>query len=267
MIAPVSNPWVSATRIDPGASWRLFCFPYAGGGASFYRRSNYRLPEFLDLIPVQLPGREDRLHERPIDNLAELIEEAALSLKPYLRPPFAFFGHSMGSLIAFELCRKLRKLQWRGPECLFVSAMRGPHLPSHHAPLYNLPESALVEELRTLGGTPGGVFEDADLMELIMPTLRADLAICDQYEFLAERPLEVPICTFAGRDDPKAAPTMVDGWREQTLSRFSLHVMRGGHFFINTARQAVLDIIVSELSSFSTTRHARYRGRSEWNSN
>jgi medium-chain acyl-[acyl-carrier-protein] hydrolase len=216
---------------------------------------------------VQLPGREDRLHERPIDNLAELIEEAALSLKPYLRPPFAFFGHSMGSLIAFELCRKLRKLQWRGPECLFVSAMRGPHLPSHHAPLYNLPESALVEELRTLGGTPGGVFEDADLMELIMPTLRADLAICDQYEFLAERPLEVPICTFAGRDDPKAAPTMVDGWREQTLSRFSLHVMRGGHFFINTARQAVLDIIVSELSSFSTTRHARYRGRSEWNSN
>ncbi len=251
MTAPIPNPWVPAVRIDAGKSWRLFCFPYAGGGASFYRRSSDQLPRFLDLIPVQLPGRENRLHEPPIDNLARLIDEAVRNLRPQLHPPFAFFGHSMGSLIAFEMCRKLRRLQWPCPEYLFVSAMRGPQLPCLHAPRHNLPEPALIREVRILGGTPGGVFENPELMELIVPTLRADFAICDLYEFSAERPLEIPICAFAGCDDPEAPPEMVHGWREQTFGRFSSYVMPGGHFFINSARQAVLDIVVSQLRSFS----------------
>lgn len=251
MITPVSNRWVPASRIVPDASCRLFCFPYAGGGASIYGRSTNRLPAFLDLIPVQLPGREGRLDEPPIHNLAELIEQAARCLRPYLRPPFALFGHSMGSLIAFELCRKLRKLKWPTPVCLFVSAMRGPHLPRRHPPRYNLPKSALIQELKTLGGTPGGVFEDGELLELTLPTLRADFAVCDQYEFEVESPLEMPICAFAARDDTEAPPPVVACWREHTLSRFSLHVMSGGHFFINSARQAVLDLIGSELLAFS----------------
>jgi medium-chain acyl-[acyl-carrier-protein] hydrolase len=196
------------------------------------------------------------LQDPPIDNLAELIEEAARSLRPFLRPPFAFFGHSMGSLIAFELCRKLRTLQWPSPECLFVSGMRGPNLPRFHAPRYNLPESALIQELRAFDGTPEAVFQDGELMELIVPTFRADLAICDRYEFLRDRPLQLPICAFAGHDDPEAPPAMVDAWREQTLREFSLHVISGGHFFINSARQAVLDIIGSELLSLSDVTRA-----------
>ncbi len=247
----LSTPWAPAPRVVPEASCRLFCFPYAGGGASIYGRSTNRLPAFLDLIPVQLPGRENRLDEPPIRKLSELVEQAAQCLRPYLRPPFAFFGHSMGSLIAFELCRKLRKLKWPNPECLFVSAMRGPHLPRRHPPRYNLPKSALMQELRTLGGTPGGVFEDDELLELILPTLRADFAVCDQYEFVVERPLEIPICAFAGSDDTEAPPHVVAGWRQHTLRRFSFHVMSGGHFFINSSRQAVLDLIGSELGALS----------------
>lgn len=222
---------------------RLFCFPFAGGGASFYRAWIERLSPDVQVLPVQLPGREARMRETSHDRIEPLVASLAGVLGPHLDQPYAFFGHSMGALIAFELARELRRRHAPPPASLLVSGHRAPQLPRRTAARHALPEPALVAELRRLGGTPPEVLAHPELMALLLPLLRADFAVVETYAYRDEPPLDCPIVAFGGLDDEDAGQAQMSAWQAQTRDALALHMFPGGHFFLNDARDAVLGLV------------------------
>lgn len=240
---------VEIARRVPGARLRLFCFPYAGGSAAVYRDWHTLVPGEIEVAAVNLPGRGARFKEPPLDRAEVLVESLAEELGPHMEPPFAFFGHSMGALIAFELTRLLRREGRRLPERLLVSGRRAPHLPDEDPPIHGLPDAELMEELRQLNGTPEEVLAHPELMELFLPVLRADFAVCEEYRYREEPPLDLPISAFGGVDDPDVERSHVLGWREQTRGGFRLRMFPGGHFFLNDHRDALVRAVVLDLLS------------------
>src|ERR1043165_2264853 len=194
------NRVFTCARPNPAAALRLFCFPYAGGNPSTFWSWPERLP-WVEVCALQLPGRGGRVTEPPFASLDPLIREATRGFAPYLDKPFAFFGHSMGALISFELARRLRAEGRRGPLKMFVSGCRAPQMPNRAPLTYNLPEPEFVKELKRLKGTPPEVFESQELMQLVLPVLRADFGICQTYAYQHEPPLACPIYAFGGLED------------------------------------------------------------------
>lgn len=241
-----AKAWFGRVAPNPGATVRLFCFPYAGGNATFFRRWGAALP-FAEVYAAQLPGHGSRLAEPPFKDLAELVEAAAEALGPHLDKPFAFFGHSMGAMISFELARLLRGGRGVEPLHLFVSGRRAPQLPSTSPPTHDLPEPEFVEELRRLDGTPREVLEHPELMELMIPILRADFSVCQTYRYEDGPPLGCPITAFGGTEDEDANREHLQPWARQTTSDFTLRMFPGGHFFIHAALPQMLETIGRQL--------------------
>jgi medium-chain acyl-[acyl-carrier-protein] hydrolase len=237
--------WTVVSTPNPAARARLFCVPYAGGGASIFKTWGKRLPE-IEVLAIQLPGRESRLRERPIDVMDELVEQLAAAVAPELDRPFAVFGHSMGALVGFELTRLLRRLGWPLPMCLFVSASRPPQAPPGDR-LYDLDGDELVQALRELNGTPPDVLELPELLELRLPVVRADFQVVDEYRYREEPPLECPIGAFAGMRDEDASPDVMRGWSVQTSASFSQRTLAGDHFFIVDEPAAMIGDIRAQM--------------------
>ncbi len=245
-----TSAWLAATPPRPNARVRLFCLPYAGGGASIYRSWPDALPDDIAVLPVQLPGRENRMAEPPITRLRLLVALLAQALRPHLTEPYAFFGHSMGALLAFELTRHLRRQRVPLPVHLFLSGRRAPTIEDTDEPAHTLPHDAFVARLRELDGTPEAVLAHPELMELVLPTLRADFAVCETYTYTAEPPLACGLTVFGGTDDSSTPLEQLDDWATQTTGPAQVLHIPGGHFFINTsARSAVLDSISATLHS------------------
>jgi surfactin synthase thioesterase subunit len=244
--AIAGNRWV-LRHTAPQAIVRLFCFPYAGAGASAFRSWAALLPPWVELSAVQLPGRENRVGEPPRRRLTDLVREACEALAPLLDPPYAFFGHSLGALVAFELCRAFRRAGWPLPDLLFVSAHAAPQLAYLRRLLSHLPDPELLHELRRYDGTPEAVFENAELVKLLLPVVRADFELLDTYSYAAEPPFEFPICAFAALDDPEVRFPDVEAWRKQTTSGFAMRQYLGGHLFLQQAAADVVDAICTEL--------------------
>ena len=228
---------------------RLFCFPYAGGGASIFHQWPQLLPGHIDVWAVQPPGREHRMRARPFTDLKALVEALYEAIRPHLGQPFAFLGHSMGSLVAFELARTLRRHGEPAPRFLIVSGRRAPHLPdtTRKPPMHPLPDDAFVERLHELNGTPPDVLAHAELMRLLLPTLRADFQAVETYAYREEPPLSCPVAAFGGLKDKDISRAQVAEWRAMTRGPFSLHMFPGDHFFVNTDRQAVLEVVARKL--------------------
>jgi len=240
--------WLAPGKARTGGRVRVFCFPYAGGGASLFRVWSSSLPAEVELWPVQLPGRENRLHERPFRRMDALARALADALTPHLEIPFAFFGHSMGALVAFELARELRHRGRPGPTELFVSGHRAPDVPDDDPPIHALEEPRFVDEVQRLNGTPAEVVADAELLALVLPALRADFEVCETYEHAREEPLACPIIAFGGLDDRKATRDRLAAWRDHTRARFSLRMFPGDHFFLARARDEIVATVVEELA-------------------
>jgi medium-chain acyl-[acyl-carrier-protein] hydrolase len=258
----VHEIWIRASEQCPQPRLRIFCFPYAGGGASIYRTWAEGLPAGVQLCPVQLPGREDRLMEKPYDRLQALVSALADVLDPYLEDlPFVFFGHSMGALVSFELARELRGRNRIGPLRLYVSGYRTPHLPDPDPPIHDLPEEEFLAELRRLEGTPEEILENQELTQLLLPALRADFAVCETYIYTNQRPLSCPIIAFCGVEDKEFRREDLEGWWEHTEDRFHLWMLPGNHFFIHihNAREQLLRILSVDLTQLLPDRS---RGRS-----
>ncbi|XWK86460.1 MAG: thioesterase II family protein [Phormidium sp.] len=233
--------WVTYPKANPEAKLRLFCFHYAGGGAVSFRSWWDYLPSTVEVCPIELPGRSFRAQETPFTQIEPLIEALAPVVLPNLTKPFAFFGHSLGALVSFELARVLRKEYNRSPLHLFVSGHRAPQIPDRHPPIRALPNSEFLEVLRRYNGTPEAILENAELMELLLPTLRADFSVVETYSYKPEAPLDCPITVFGGLEDWKANALDLEPWREQTNSAFSLEMFPGDHFFIHSAQTLVLE--------------------------
>ncbi len=246
--ALIHDPWIPFRRPNPLARLRLFCFPYAGGGASAFCAWAGGLPGGIEVCPVQLPGREHRFQEPPFTCLEPLIEALAGALIPYLDLPFGFFGHSMGGLIAFELARRLRKKKGPCPAHLFVSGRRAPQVPDDDEPFYTLPDPEFVTKLRQLNGTPEEVFRNANLMDFLLPTLKADFAVCETYVHRDEAPLDCPISIFGGLEDADVTRDELAVWRCHTRGRFRLRMLPGNHFFIHSSRSLLLRAVAEDLT-------------------
>ena len=226
------DPWISFRKPGREARLRLFCFPYAGAGAVIFRTWSDDLPGDVEVCPVQLPGRGTRLMEPPFTQLPPLVEALAEALVPLLDKPFAFFGHSLGALVSFELARRLRSQYGVHPARLFVSASRAPQVPHRGPPAHTLPEKDFLAELQRLNGTPSELLEHEELMEIMLPLLRADFAVYETYVYSTELPLNCPISAFGGLQDRNVNNSDLEAWRAQTSGSFSLRMFPGDHFFL-----------------------------------
>lgn len=227
---------------------RLFCIPFAGGGTVVFHGWARDLPHDLELCAVLLPGREARLSEPAFADLGQLVPALADALHGHLDMPFALFGHSVGALIAFELARELRRRGVRPPEHLFASAFRAPSRPNVNRVMHSLTDTELIHELRGYGGVPEAVFESRELLELVLPTVRADFALHETYLHRAEAPLDTPMTVFGGLRDEKVQPEHLQGWREHTTARFRQEMFDGDHFFLRSFRPQMSAVIVEELA-------------------
>jgi len=241
----MKTPWLINSKPNRRASVRLFCFPYAGGGNSIFRSWQQSVPDTIEVCPVQLPGRDSRITEPPCAEMNQLIRLAGQALAPYLDMPFALFGHSMGALISFELARYTRREFNAQPVHLFASGHRSPQARNDLVDL-KLFDSALPEVLGR-NGTSREALEDPEFVELVLPILRADLDLCKSYVYLPEPPFSFPITAFGGLDDDGVPRHSIEGWREHTTGPFSLRMLPGDHFFLNTSRLPLLEAISKEL--------------------
>ncbi|HEV2436442.1 MAG TPA: alpha/beta fold hydrolase [Verrucomicrobiae bacterium] len=245
--ATAIDSWIAFRKPNPQARLRLICFPYAGMGASIFRTWPDGLPAEVEICPVELPGRGTRLIETPFTQLPPLVQALAQALAPLLDKPFAFFGHSLGALISFELARQLRRQSGVQPVRLFVSADRAPQIPHRDRPIHALPEEEFLAELRRLNGIPGKVLAEAELMQMLLPVLRADFAVYETYVYSIEPPLTCPISTLGGLQDQRVRRGDLEAWRDQTNGSFSLRMFPGDHFYWNTTQPLLLQALSREL--------------------
>ncbi len=250
---PVFNAWVTCPKPSPRANVRLFCFPYAGGAASFFYPWAVELAPSIEVCPIQYPGRENRMFETPFTQLAPLVESLAPVIRPFLNRPFAMYGHSMGALIAFELLRQLRRLQAPAPRALFVSACPAPPLAHNGPDIHHLPNAEFLAAVRVYNGIPEAVLKDKELLELILPIVRADFTLYEKYAYAPEPPLEVPILAFGGLQDAHVSREALQAWREQTRGSFALRMFPGDHFFLQGARSLLLQSILRDVQRLTFT--------------
>lgn len=240
------NPWLVWPQPRGNACFQLICIPYAGGSAYIFNHWPKQLPNSMQVCAVQLPGRGRRIKEPAFRRLSDIVQPLTEALLPYLGSRFAFFGHSMGALISFEMIRRLRKVHRLKATHLFVSGCYAPHIPDPN-PLYSLPDQELIEKLKRLQGVPPSELDDAELMQLMLPTLRADCLVTETYSYKNDEPLECPITVFGGTEDTIAKQEDLGEWQRHTSAKFSQYIFPGKHFFFDSAEPEILRIVRREL--------------------
>jgi medium-chain acyl-[acyl-carrier-protein] hydrolase len=244
--ASESAVWFAGRLPRPTARFRVFCFPYAGLGASLFQSWIGALGDDVDICPVQLPGRESRNEETPFRRIDPLVEATARALQPYVDIPFALFGHNFGATIAFELARRFRTHPLLNR--LFVSARRAPHLPDPLSGITHLPDNAFVDEVQCrYAGIPHGVLAYPDLLAALLPRVRADFEIVETYRFRPAESLGCAISAFGGRFDPTVREPALRAWQAHTVAGVRVRMVDGGHLFLQDRRKALLEAIDQDL--------------------
>lgn len=242
----------SARPCGAAGQVRLLCFPYAGGSATAFAPWTAHLPAWIDLVGVQLPGRGARLVEPPYTDIEALLDALLAVIEAECRAPCAFFGHSLGGLLAFGLTQRLRRRGLPLPVHLFVSGSSAPHLRAAMQPLHLLDDDALLAALRGYNGTPPEALAHRELMSLLLPAIRADFALRAGYRHQEEPPLHTPITVFAGRHDPHVSPEQTLGWRDCTTGPCTRRHFDGDHFFLHAHSASIARSITVALTDAST---------------
>jgi pyochelin biosynthetic protein PchC len=244
--------WFRTWQPRPQARQRLICLAHAGGAASFYRSWGAALPPSIELVAVQYPGREERIAEAPLGNLAELVERIAAGLErlPYLLDrPYILFGHSMGAAVAHELYLALRRRGRPLPGRLVVSACEGP---ARHRPglLHAGSDEALKREMFKLGGTNAALAGMTELLDLVLPVMRGDYQVIETHVPAPDRaPIAAPISAFTGLADTELEPGDAQAWAGETAAAFEQQAFPGGHFYLIEQRDAVLAALLQRFGA------------------
>ena len=242
-----NQKWLIRLSSPVNARLRLVCFPHAGAGASVFRNWPARLPADIELWAIQPAGREGRFLEPLLHQMPPLTGCVTAELLQLPEMPLAFFGHSMGALLAFETARLLRVNRRSPPACLFVSGNRAPQLQKEAPKTYNLPEKEFLEALRRMNGIPPEILNNSEWRELLIPILRADLSVCQTYRYISAEPLVCPIVVFGGQEDAEAPRESLAAWGQQTSSAFRVVLFPGGHFYLQTSEAQFLESLSTEL--------------------
>jgi surfactin synthase thioesterase subunit len=245
-----AHRWAYRSAAPDKARARLFCLPFAGGSAVAYRQWRSELPSDVDVVPLELSGRGARMSEAPIDAWPELLADLAETVAPLADRPYAFFGYSLGGLVGFELARALRSAGHRLPEHLFVAAARAPAASGDFPAVSELPRDAFVAEVVRFGGMTPEVLATPELVDLVLPILRADLRLAERYTVPDGQPLACPITAFSGGKDPEVTLAHLRPWREATTARFRIELFpEQGHFFLETMQRDILRVVRAILVS------------------
>lgn len=247
----LEKKWILPSYLpNPAAKAKLFCFPFAGGSASFYRNWSLSLPD-IDVVPIQLPGREGRLFEQPFLDIQDLIHSLAPQIVPLLDGPFSLMGYSMGGIIAYELAHYLQSIHGLSPEHLYVGACRSPQSDDWLALPRAYSDDEIITRLRDLGGTPQEILAQSDYLAIVLPTIRADFLLCASYRPRTNASkLSSSIHVFGGTQDRTASPNEMARWAAETTGPFEHKQYEGGHFFIH---DHLTDIQASIQTSMCTT--------------
>lgn len=233
----------NTSKITP--KLRLFCFHHSGGTAAFFRSWGLILPSTVELIAVQLSGREMRSSQPLATDVRAITKEIVDNFYAYQTVPFMFFGHSLGGLIAFEVAHELRMCHLKLPKHLIVSGRNAPQTISSNEKLHNLSDDLFIKGLEKYQGFSSEILQHKELMNTLLPRLRADFALSETYQYSPKAPLDCPIMAMGGSDDPTVSQQELAAWETQTTKKFSVNLFPGGHFFLNTYKKEVVAVILS----------------------
>ena len=248
----MTNSWIVKPKPNSAAHLILVCLPFAGGGSNSFRNWVQFLPKQIELLAIEIPGRGQRLREPLRTRMDELVPDIASSLSKELDRPFALFGHSMGTLLGIELSHHLREEYQLEASHLFFSGRGAPQLPSKEKQIHQLPEDEFVKQIRNYNGTPKDVLNHQELMELMIPILRADFEVCETYSY-SERPkLSCPLSVYGGLQDSAAPRESMQAWAKLTEGPFNLRMFPGDHFFILNNTHTLLSSLLKDLNEHFT---------------
>jgi len=239
------NPWIVRSKPHPDPSLRLFCFPHAGGSAAMFFAWPALLPEAVEVIALQLPGRGRRVREAPHTRMKPLVADIRDAVGPFLDRPYAVFGQSLGALIGFELACALAAGGY-APKHFFVSACSAPHLHAPDPQIHALPDAAFLSALQQMNGTPQEILEHEELMRQLLPAFRADFALSETYRY-SEGALACPITAFGGHEDRLVPAANLAAWRQHTTAAFSQTMYPGGHFYLQGSQGVLLQRVSLDL--------------------
>ncbi|MFI6739541.1 thioesterase II family protein [Nonomuraea sp. NPDC050451] len=240
-----TGAWVRRFFAAPASATRLICFPHAGGSASYFHPVAKQLSPRLDVLAIQYPGRQERRLEPCIDDIATLADRLTGEILPLADRPMAFFGHSMGAVVAFEVARRLMG-DGVSPQVLFASGRRAPSSVRVET-VHKEGDRALIAEVRRLGGTDTRMLDDPELVNMILPSLRGDYTAIMTYRCPPGVKIDAPIITLVGDSDPHVSLDEAKRWKEHTSGPFDMHVFRGGHFYLNSHAAAVMRKITENI--------------------
>ncbi|WP_315705456.1 MULTISPECIES: thioesterase II family protein [unclassified Bradyrhizobium] len=236
----------------PSMPIRLFCFAHAGGTGKLFRSWQKLLQPGIDVCTFEYSGHGTRINEPLLDTIEQIADSAVEEISCSKDGPYALIGHSMGSLVAFETCHALAKHGLKMPTLLIVCGHRAPRVPPVTPPLHNAPDREFLAHLHGLGATPPEIFDVPDLLDLMLPILRADFRACETYR-PAHRPyLSVPIAAYGGLTDSDTSKDSLLAWQAETTSRCMVRMFPGGHFFVSDCADSVVAHLKRDLLQAST---------------
>lgn len=245
LVTGTASAWFSVPRPQPSAEFTLYCFPYAGSGAScFFQWARAFEAHGIEVRSVQLPARENRLRDAPLTSIDAIVTALVGLLDESSRRPFGFFGHSMGATVAFELALACQRDARRGPKFLVASGASAPQLTITSDPLHELDDQQFIQAVsERYGGIPAAVLENEELLSLILPALRADMRAIETYQFSGGQSLKCPLYIYGGTEDVQVSESDIDAWQEVNPPQFTKQLLSGDHFFINDHRDLLVELI------------------------
>lgn len=252
-----SSKWTMSFKPNPRARMRLFCVPYAGAGASVYRDWHASIRADVEVVGIQLPGRENRFSEPLLGSIDEIVAQLIGVICEQSDKPFVLFGHSMGALVSFELTRAIQRLGGLAPRHLIVSGTRAPSRPRRDEPIHQLDDDAFLEKIKCFNGTPTSLLQDVELMKLFTPLLRADFGVAESYRYEDRGPIWCPVTVLGGDEDEGVALEDLHAWPTVCRSSCDRHVFRGDHFFIHKHKAQIIDLINGVFDGLLSTSRGR----------